>query len=302
LEGEPEKMSLLKQNKKTVLIILVLLITMGISLSFALKKDEAVAKFNGEAITKDELYSAMVEQYGSAAVDKIISEKIVASEAKKQKVTVKDSELDQEVETLKASYGGEEAFNQALETNNTSLSYLKQDLKNYLTIKKLLEPEITITDEEMKTYFDENKDSFAVAEQIKASHILVADEKTANKVKQKLADGGDFTELAKEYSTDDSTKDLGGELGYFAKGTMVPEFDDAAFELAVGQVSKPVKTEYGYHIIKVEAKKEAKEANYNDSKAEIKATLLDQKIDSEYTTWLENKKKSYDIENTLAEV
>jgi foldase protein PrsA len=295
-------MSLLKQNKKTVLIILVLLITMGISLSFALKKDEAVAKFNGKEISKDELYSAMVEQYGSATVEKIISEKIVAAEAEKQKVTVNDSEVNEEIEKLKASYGGEDAFNQALASNNTTLVFLKQDLKNYLTIKQLLEPEIEITDDELKTYFNENKDSFAVAEQIKASHILVTDEKTANEVKQKLNDGGDFAELAKEYSTDESTKDSGGDLGYFAKGTMVTEFDDAAFVLAVDEVSKPVKTEYGYHIIKVEAKKEAKEANYNDSKAEIKATLLDQKIDAEYTTWLEDKKKSYDIENTLEEV
>ncbi|MEH7482740.1 peptidylprolyl isomerase [Neobacillus drentensis] len=295
-------MSLLVQNKKTVLIILVLLITMGISLSFALKKDETVAKFNGEAISKDDLYSEMVEQYGAATVDKIIGDKIVAAEAKKQKVNITNSILNKEVEKLKASYGGEEAFKQALESNNTTLAFLKQDLKNYLTIKQLLEPQIEITEEEMKTYFDENKDSFAEAEQIKASHILVADEKMANEVKQKLNDGGDFAELAKNYSTDDSTKDSGGDLGYFAKGTMVTEFEDVAFGLAVDQVSKPVKTEYGYHIIKVEAKKKAKEANYNDSKEEIKETLVDQKIDSEYTTWLENKKKSYDIENTLEEV
>lgn len=285
-----------------VTILSVLIVTAVILLGFTLKKEDTVGTFNGKAISKDELYSEMVKQYGSATMDKMISEKIVAAEAKKQKVSVKDSELDQEIETLKASYGGEEAFNQALETNNTSLAYLKQDLKNYLTIKKLLEPEINITDEEMKTYFDENKDTFAQAEQIKASHILVADEKTANEVIEKLNDGGDFAKLAKEYSTDASTKDSGGELGYFAKGTMVTEFDDAAFGLAVGEVSKPVKTEYGYHIIKVEAKKKAKEANYNDSKTKIKETLLNQKIDSEYTTWLEKKKKSYDIKNTLEEV
>jgi foldase protein PrsA len=295
-------MSLLKKNKRTVLIILILLITMGISLSFALKKDETVAKINGEAISKDDLYSEMVDQYGAATIDKIIGDKIVAAEAKKQKINITNSILNKEVEKLKASYGGEEAFKQALESNNTTLAFLKQDLKNYLTIKQLLEPQIEITEEEMKTYFDENKDSFAEAEQIKASHILVADEKTANEVKQKLNDGGDFAELAKDYSTDDSTKDSGGDLGYFAKGTMVSEFEDVAFGLAVDQVSKPVKTEFGYHIIKVEAKKKAKEANYNDSKEEIKETLVDQKIDSEYTTWLENKKKSYDIENTLEEV
>lgn len=301
MEGATRKMTLLKQNKMSILIISVLMVTMVILLSFALKKDETVAKFNGEAISKNELYSDMVAQYGAATVDKIISEKIVAAEAKKQKVTVKASELNDEIEKLRASYGGEEAFNQALKSNNTSLAFLKKDLKNYLTIKKLLEPVINITDEEMKTYFEENKDSFAVAEQIKASHILVADEKTSNEVKQKLSEGGDFAELAKKYSTDDSTKDSGGELGYFAKGTMVTEFDNVAFGLAVNEVSKPVKTEYGYHIIKVEAKKQATEANYNDSKAEIKETLLDQKIDTEYTTWLEKKKMSYDIENTLEE-
>ena len=295
-------MSLVKKNKVIVFILSVLIITAVILLSFTLKKDETVAKFNGEAISKDDLYSEMVKQYGAATVDKMISEKIVAAEAKKQKVSVKDSDLDNEIEKLKASYGGDTAFNQALESNNTTLTMLKKDLKDYLTIKQLLAPQIKISDEEMKTYFDENKDSFAEAEQIKASHILVADEKTANEVKQKLSDGGDFAKLAKEYSTDEGTKDSGGDLGYFAKGTMVAEFDDVAFGLKVGQVSKPVKTEYGYHIIKVKAKKQAKVANYNDRKDEIKATLLDQKIDSKYTTWLEEKKKSYDVENTLEEV
>lgn len=302
MEGVRKKMSLIKKNKVIVLILSVLAITAVILLSFTLKKDETVAKFNGETISKDDLYSEMVKQNGAATVDKIISEKIIAAEAKKQKVNVQDSDLDNEIEKLKVSYGGDEAFNQALESNNTTLALLKKDLKDYLTIKQLIAPQIEISEEEMKTYFDENKDSFAEAEQIKASHILVADEKTANEVKQKLSDGGDFAKLAKEYSTDEGTKNSGGDLGYFAKGTMVTEFDDVAFGLGVGQVSKPVKTEYGYHIIKVEAKKQEKEANYNNSKDEIKATLLDQKIDSEYTTWLEEKKKSYDIENTLEEV
>ncbi len=285
-----------------VSIIVVLLVAAAILLSFAFKNDEAVAKFNGESISKDDLYKEMVEQYGAATVDQIISDKIVAAEAKKQKVSVSASELNKEIDNLKESYGGEEAFNQALESNNTTLAVLKKDLQNYLTIKKLLTPEISITDDEMKAYFEENKDSFAEAEQVKASHILVADEKTALEVKQKLSDGGDFAELAKEYSTDEASKEQGGELGYFSKGTMVTEFDDVAFTLAVNQISDPVKTDYGYHIIKVEGKKDAKEANYDENKAEIKETLLSQKIDSEYSTWIEKKKKSYNIENSLEEV
>jgi foldase protein PrsA len=243
-----------------------------------------------------------VEQYGAATVDQLIADKIMVSEAKKEKVTITEEDLNAEVDKLKQSYGGDEVFDQMLASNNTSLDALKEDLKSYLTLRKLLEPQIEITDEELKTYFDENKDSLGEAEQVKASHILVEDEATAKDIKQKLADGGDFAELAKEYSTDEGTKENGGELGFFARGTMVTEFDDVAFALPVNEISDPVKTDYGYHIIKVEEKKEAVVANFDDSKAAIKETLIDQKMESEYSTWLEEKKNDYDIENSLESV
>jgi foldase protein PrsA len=83
---------------------------------------------------------------------------------------------------------------------------------------------------------------------------------------------------------------------------MVTEFDDVAFTLPVNEISDPVKTDYGYHIIKVEEKKEAKEANFDDSKTEIKETLIEEKLETEYSTWLEDKKQDYDIENSLESV
>lgn len=295
-------MALIKKNKKMFIIITVLTLAIVVFLSLALVKDDAIAKVDGESISKDELYDEMVKLYGAATVDQLISDKIVAAEAKKEKINISKKEIEEELDKLKESYGGEEVFNQTLESNNTTLADVEADIKNYLTIKKLLEPEIEITDEELKTYFDENKDSFGEAEQVKASHILVEDENKAKEIKAKLDAGEDFAALAKEYSTDESTKESGGELGYFAKGTMVTEFDDAAFTLAVNQISDPVKTEYGYHIIKVEDKKEAKEANFEDSKDEIKETLFEQKMETEYSSWLEEKKKDYDIENSLETV
>ena len=142
----------------------------------ALTKNKAIAKINGEAISKDELYDEMVKQYGPATVEQIIADKIVALEAKKQKISISDTELNKEVDKLKEAYGGEDVFTQMLESNNTSLDALKADLENYLTLRKLLEPQIKITDEELTAYFDENKDLFGEAEQVKASHILVEDE------------------------------------------------------------------------------------------------------------------------------
>ena len=295
-------MVFIKQNKKLVFVIGVLILAIGVFLSLALPKDKAIAKINGDSISKDELYDVMVEQYGAATVEQLIADKIVASEAKKQKITISDEELNKEVDKLKESYGGEEVFDQVLASNNTTVDVLKEDLKNYLTMRELIEPQIEITDEELKTYFDENKDSLGEAEQVKASHILVEGEETAKEIKQKLADGADFAELAKEYSTDEGSKENGGELGFFPRGTMVTEFEDVAFSLPMNEISEPVKSDYGYHIIKVEEKKEAKEADFDDSKAAIKETLIDEKMESEYTTWLEEKKKDYDIENSLESV
>jgi len=122
---------------------------------------------------------------------------------------------------------------------------------------------------------------------------------TANEVKQKLVNGGDFAQLAKEYSIDNGTKENGGDLGFFGSGKMAIEFEKAAFALKVGEISDPVKTEYGYHIIKLVDKKDAQEANYEVSKAEIKDALFEKKVGDEYDNWMQNLYQQYDVKNYL---
>ena len=162
-----------------------------------------------------------------------------------------------------------------------------------------MEPQISITEDETKAYFEANRATFVQEKQVKASHILVDTEEKANEVKAKLVNGGDFVQLAKEYSTDTATKDNGGDLGFFGSGVMAPEFEKVAFSLNVGGVSDPVKTEYGYHIIKVIDKKDAQEANYEQSKAAIKETLLEQKVDEGYGSWMQTLYEQYNVENFL---
>jgi foldase protein PrsA len=266
---------------------------------FGFSKEDAVAKVGSETISKDDLYTTLVDQYGDGALDTLIAEKIVKLESEKKDLTVKDSEIKKELENIKGQYDSEEAFNEALASSGSDLDSVKENIKTYLLTEKLLKDRVKITDDQIKEYFEANKDTFAQKEQVEASHILVDDEKTAQEVKKKLDDGEDFAELAKEYSTDTSNADSGGELGYFGKGEMVTEFDDKAFSMKKGEISEPVKTEFGYHIIKVTGKKEAKEAVLADHKDEIKDILFDQALQTEYGTWLSEKKKEYKIEKTL---
>ncbi len=288
------------KKKKKKLFSFLGIITAGVIIAgvvYQVNRTDAVASVDGDKITKDQLYEVLMSQGGTDVLDSMIEQKVINKEAEKKSVTVSEKELNKELDALITSYGGEDTFNQALEASGIKEKEVKKDLETNLKAKKLVEDTIEISEDEMKSYFDENKDSFDQPEQVKASHILVKDEKTANEVKKKLSDGEKFADLAKEYSTDTASKEDGGSLGYFSKEDMVQEFSDAAFNLKVGAISNPVKTEYGYHIIKVTDKKEAQDANYEDSKDEIKQLLLENKFQSEYSTWLEETKKKYDIEN-----
>lgn len=292
----------MKNNTKLLVWIVGAIIVAGIIVAAMVTssaKNETLATVEGSKITKEDLYDALVETYGPATLDTLISDKIIEMEAEKQNIQVTDKEIQKELDTLYAQYGGEEVLKEQLKASGSSIDTVKEDIVQYLETRKLIEPTVKITDEEISAYFEQNKDSFAQQEQVEASHILVEDKATAEEVLKKLNDGGDFAKLAKEYSTDASNAENGGSLGYFGKGQMVPEFEEAAFKLKENEISEPVKTEYGYHIIKVTNKKEAKPAKLADHKDAIKETLIAEKLQTEYPAWLENKKKEYKITNSF---
>ncbi|MEN6347803.1 MAG: peptidylprolyl isomerase [Syntrophomonas sp.] len=288
------------KRSNTLIILAVLTTALALGAIFYVKgKTEVVASVNGEKITKTELYDLMVKQSGQEALDALISERIVQLEAKKQTIVVPQQDIQTELEKYYTNYGGQEAFLQTLANSGYTLDDVKKDLELSLKIRKLMEPRISISEDEIKTYFEENKDSFALEKQVKASHILVDTQEKATEIKKRLANGEDFAGLAKENSTDTATMDNGGELGFFAKGEMAKEFETAAFALKVGEISAPVKTEFGYHIIKVEEIKEAQVANYEQSKDSVYQTLFDQKVETEFSTWLQEMQQQYKINNFL---
>ncbi len=173
-----------------------------------------------------------------------------------------------------------------------------QDLKKRLIVesflKKKVEAESKVSDEDMKKFYEQNKDKFKSGEQIKASHILVKTEKEAKEIQTQLKSGGNFEELAKKSSVDSSAA-KGGDLGWFGKGSMVPAFEKAALALKEGQVSDVVKSDFGYHIIKLTGKRPAGIRPLEEVKEQIKGAIMPTKQQEIFQKIKEDLKKTAKI-------
>lgn len=173
-----------------------------------------------------------------------------------------------------------------------------QDLRKRLVVeaylKKKIESDANISDAELKKFYDQNIDKFKTGEQIRASHILVKTEKEARDVQAQLKAGKSFEELAKKYSVDSSAS-KGGDLGWFGKGSMVPVFEKAALALKEGQVSDVVKSDFGFHLIKLTGKRPAGARPFEEVKEQIKAAIMPSKQQEIFQKVRDDLKKSAKI-------
>ncbi len=179
--------------------------------------------------------------------------------------------------------------------NSPAVKDKLEDLKKRLVVevylKKKVDEQSKVTDEELQKFYDQNKEKFKSGDEVKASHILLKDEKTAQDVLAKVKAGGTFEELAKKYSID-SAAAKGGDLGWFGKEAMIPEFAKAAFALKEGETSGIVKTKFGFHIIKVTGKRAAGTRSFADVKDQIKAAILPSKQQEIFQKLKDELKKS----------
>ncbi|WP_240545975.1 peptidylprolyl isomerase [Paenibacillus artemisiicola] len=262
---------------------------------------QAVGSVNGVSITKDQLYDAMAKLGGAQTMDNLIQDELIKQEADKKNITISDADVDKEIENIKKRFPSEAEFESALQQSGMSLDDLKAQTPMQLRIRKILEPQAQVTEKDVEDYFNQNKAQYDQPEEVKASHILVATKEEADAIIKQLEGGADFAALAKEKSTDTGSKDNGGDLGFFGKGAMDPAFEKAAFALKVGEMTKePVKSQYGYHIIKVTDRHEAKAATLAEKKDEIKEQLIQSKVSDLSTAWLDDLKKKSQITNTLS--
>lgn len=180
----------------------------------------------------------------------------------------------------------EEEFKREFE--NMKITMLKQ-----YAMSKLL-ASVRVDEEEIKKYYDEHKEMFKSPESVRASHILVKEESEANDILKEINNGLSFEEAAKKYSQCPSAS-IGGDLNYFTKGKMVPEFEQAAFSLDKDEISAPVKTQFGYHIIKVTDKKQEGIKSFEESRQQIYQMLLGMKQNKVYLDKIQELKGKYEV-------
>lgn len=293
-------------NVKAVLLAIVIGIGALVS---GCQSNDIVAEVNGEEISLEEyeqeysVYKKLYEgQLGEGALsevgpdgttladilkddimNKLILEKIVEQEAEKKDIKVNEEELNAAIAEIKESIGGEEKYDEFLIQSGFTEEYFQSNTEKELLFteyEKNFYEELDLTDEQGEEYFEDHKEDLVV---VKASHILFSEEEKGAEILTRLENGEDFGEIAKEESLDSSAVN-GGDLGYFPKGKMIQEFDEVAFALEEGEVSGVVKTDVGYHIIKVEDRKDS----YEELKDEIMQMIKQNKFEENLLELREN--------------
>ncbi|KGR75767.1 peptidylprolyl isomerase [Ureibacillus sinduriensis] len=242
--------------------------------------DEVVVSSTYGDITKDQFYEEIKSLAGKALLEQVVVEQVLENNYK-----VTDEEIDEQFKSVKEQYG--ESFEAVLAQNGLTEEAFKENVRFQLLQEKATK-DVEVTDEEIEKYYNQAK------YELNARHILVADEETAFTVVEKLKGGGDFAELAKEYSSDGSAAN-GGELGWFTVGSMVDEFNDAAYALELNEISEPVQSQFGYHIIEVTDKREVKDyGTLEEKKEEIKEAIAAKKGD--FTAKITDLLKEADVD------
>ncbi len=276
----------------------------------AFDPNEPVAKIYGETITEGDIMEKIqpqlekmggqipeqykqsyIKQMKGQVVESIVTEKLLNKQVEEKGLAVTDQEVQENLEkSLSQSGVSMDQYKQMIQQRGMSFDEVKEQVKKGLKYQKLLEQElgsdIEVTVDDANKYYAENPKQFQQAEQVQARHILFKTDPNsdpnevkaeAQEVLKKIKEGADFAEMAKKYSEGPSGE-KGGQLGWFGKGRMVPEFEKAAFAMDVNNVSdEPVKTDFGYHIIKVTGKKDARTIPFVEAKENIIQQLTQQK-------------------------
>ncbi len=283
-------------------------------------KNLIIFKKNYEGVYGTEIWSidvggkTFLQAVQENVLDKMISDEVIIQYMEKNKVEIDTAEIEKQYGDYKAKTEQQADIKKFFEENKIDENFIKEQIKTELYVKKFreeAEQDLGLDDKKLEDYYHKNIDAYKDV-QVKASHILLSTvdaerkplpadqvkkaEETAKEVLKRVKAGEDFTKLAMEFSQEPGAAKSGGDLGYFEKGDMVPEFEETAFALQPGETSEIVKTSFGYHIIKVMDKK-VEEKPFDTVKEEIKRKMIEDGINEKIEALKKEKKIEKNLEN-----
>jgi peptidyl-prolyl cis-trans isomerase C len=262
----------------------------------------------GELSPSSPQYEAMVQQI----MPTLVEFEIAKAYAEEQGITVSESEVNQEIETIKdqiseqaraqgANVGREEAFELALQQASLTEQELRAQLRDQLPVQKVQERVAggaEASQEEVQRFYEENKElQFTTPEERCARHILFNKDQRAKaeEVKGQLQNGADFAELAREFSQDPGSAENGGDLGCLGRGETVPNFEEAIFNAQQGEIVGPVETEFGYHLVEVTDIRQQSTKSLEAVEGQIREQLSADIRAQEFTSWVQKQKEQRDV-------
>jgi len=285
--------------------LFTLVFIIGCTLSYAAEEQKVAARVNGVPITEEELEKATDayikkvtyhgdlkeekrEEYKKTVLDRLIEKELFYQEAKARGMTVKEGDIDEIIKEVENKFKDKKDFDRALKALKMTLTGYREMLTRNELIKKIerveIEEKCRYSDKELEDYYNANKEKFVRPESFRIRHILIAVTSTATDeetkvIKDKAMDvlkrakaGEAWAELAYNYSND-PYRVKGGDLGWVHKGRLEPEIEDVAFKLKVGEISEIIETTDGYHIVKLEDKRQTEQSSFADVKDSLKKKL-----------------------------
>jgi parvulin-like peptidyl-prolyl isomerase len=244
-------------------------------------------------------------QLRNAIVRSLVEQTEFEIAAEELEVEVSDADVEKRLKELKEQFfeGDQEKYEAELAKQGLTDAQVRTDVRTRLLSERIFEEvtqDVKVTDEEIQAYYDENKTQFETPASRDVRHILVKQKARADDLYNQLREGGDFAALAKRYSQDPASKAEGGKFTA-QQGATVPEFDKTAFELETGELSRPVKTQFGWHIIEAtSAVKPKATQELSDVESQISDQLLEEQKNARINEWIEELRKRFEDEVVYA--
>ncbi|MFC1621114.1 peptidylprolyl isomerase [Candidatus Omnitrophota bacterium] len=250
-----------------------------------------------QAYTGDELLEKM-EELKKDILKRIIEDKLILSRARELRINVTDGEILNKLESIKSGFPSEEEFYGTLQTQGVTVANLKERYEDQILMRKIVNLEVRsrvdVVPSEISEYYEKHREEFKQDEKYKVRHIFIkaSDDVEFELAKVEITDihdslkkGRRFATFARQYSQGPN-KDRGGDMGYIGRGEMLQELDEAIFSLKPGEISDPIKTQVGYHIVKVEDIKHSGYLSLDDVKKDIEEMLFKKKLQEKLGDWL----------------